>query len=213
MALTARFSKRRSHGPIVSGFPSPARLRRGWTIPGSSLKLRLPHGGHRVPWDPKGIAGSGFHPTQMITNSGHPDDWTDTSKWPPTKICGCYPSFDGGDFGRVLGSCLFPASHRCFPNNWGFPEIGVPPVIIHFSRIFPHKNHLFLGTPMTSWKSPIGKDVSIACTLLVFSMVTTCDNNSTSKARLPFFSWLSWSFARLNMVYDGYIYTYQHISK
>ena len=108
--------------------------------------------------------------------------------------------------------CLWIQKLMVYP-IWRFPEIGVPPVIIHFSGIFPHKNHLFLGTPMTSWKSPIGKDVSIACTLLVFSMVTTCDNNSTSKARLPFFSWLSWSFARLNMVYDGYIYTYQHISK
>ena len=32
---------------------------------------------------------------------------------------------------------------------WWFPEIGVPPVIIHMSGIFPNKNQpAFLGTPM-----------------------------------------------------------------
>ena len=31
--------------------------------------------------------------------------------------------------------------------KWWFPEIGVPPVIIHFSGSFPNKNHPFYGYP------------------------------------------------------------------
>ena len=36
----------------------------------------------------------------------------------------------------------------------GFLTHGVPPVIIHFSQIFPNKNHPFLGIPMVM-ESPI----------------------------------------------------------
>ena len=32
---------------------------------------------------------------------------------------------------------------------WGFPKIGVPPVIIHFHDIFLEINHPFSGTRMT----------------------------------------------------------------
>ena len=30
---------------------------------------------------------------------------------------------------------------------WRFPEMGVPPVIIHSNGIFPKKNHPFWGYP------------------------------------------------------------------
>ena len=39
-----------------------------------------------------------------------------------------------------------------FIDIWRFPEIGVPPVIIHFSRIFPYKPSI-LGIPHL-WKPP-----------------------------------------------------------
>ena len=32
---------------------------------------------------------------------------------------------------------------------WRFSKIGVPPVIIHFSRIFPEKNQQFWGSPIS----------------------------------------------------------------
>ena len=31
---------------------------------------------------------------------------------------------------------------------WRLPEMGVPPVIIYFSKVFPNKNHPFWGTPI-----------------------------------------------------------------
>ena len=34
------------------------------------------------------------------------------------------------------------------PKKWWFPEIGVPPVIIHFSGIFRYKPSSYLGTPI-----------------------------------------------------------------
>ena len=38
---------------------------------------------------------------------------------------------------------------------WGFPEIGVPPVLIHFSGIFHEINHPAMGVPHL-WKPPYG---------------------------------------------------------
>ena len=32
-------------------------------------------------------------------------------------------------------------------NHWGFPRMGVPPVIIHVSIIFHNKNHPYFGDP------------------------------------------------------------------
>ena len=40
---------------------------------------------------------------------------------------------------------------------WRFPEMGVPPVIIHFNRMFYYfyyKPSSYWGSPMTSWKPP-----------------------------------------------------------
>ena len=34
-----------------------------------------------------------------------------------------------------------------YSSIWWFPKIGVPPVIIHFTRIFPSKNHPAIGVP------------------------------------------------------------------
>ena len=36
---------------------------------------------------------------------------------------------------------------RVFLQFWRFPEIGVPPVLIHFNGIFPNKNHPAIGVP------------------------------------------------------------------
>ena len=49
--------------------------------------------------------------------------------------------------------------HTSSPSNLhilhgGFQSIGVPPVIIHFSRIFPNKNQPFFGVPPWPWKAP-----------------------------------------------------------
>ena len=37
---------------------------------------------------------------------------------------------------------------------WAFPEMGVPPVIIHFNGIFPNKNHPTIGVPPWLGKAP-----------------------------------------------------------
>ena len=36
-------------------------------------------------------------------------------------------------------------------HGWRFPEIGVPPVIIHLNEIFPNKNPFSWGNPITPW--------------------------------------------------------------
>ena len=53
----------------------------------------------------------------------------------------------------VFFALIFMASFM----NWGFPELGVPLVIIHFSRIFPFTKTIqrTWGTPMTSLTPPI----------------------------------------------------------
>ena len=65
---------------------------------------------------------------------------------------------------------------------WSFPEIGVPPVIIHFQMGFsPAKtNQRTWGSPMTSWKPSCGLILRVSqrpkspryhrCFLLIFSM-------------------------------------------
>ena len=32
-------------------------------------------------------------------------------------------------------------------SKWGFPSMGVPPVLIHFDGIFPYKPTSYWGTP------------------------------------------------------------------
>ena len=53
-----------------------------------------------------------------------------------------------------------------YTSIWWFPEIGVPPVIIHFSGMFPHKNHL-------CWVSPISGNHHLP----------TCTRNGVLKTR------------------------------
>ena len=41
-------------------------------------------------------------------------------------------------------------------STWGFPKIGVPPVIIHFSGIFPYKPSIWEYAHL--WKTPISEN-------------------------------------------------------
>ena len=52
----------------------------------------------------------------------------------------------------MYGNMVNPRIHLSYQFIWGFPNIGVPPVLIHFSRVFHEINHPAIGgTPMTSW--------------------------------------------------------------
>ena len=63
-----------------------------------------------------------------------------------------YPWFERGlPSGKRTQSTLWKIV--IFIPNWRFPEMRVPPVIIHFHGIFHEINHpASWGTPMTSWK-------------------------------------------------------------
>ena len=66
---------------------------------------------------------------------------------PPVTHQGLPPwsASTGAPFGAV------PRSGSRHFTIWSFPEMGVPPVLIHFG-IFHYKPSSYGGTPMTSWK-------------------------------------------------------------
>ena len=76
----------------------------------------------------------------------------------PTKVsppCAGLPGFPSAP--RMRGLIIVVSRRKPFAwqlgwSKWRFPEIGVPPVIIQFNRVFPNKNHPAIGIPPWRWK-------------------------------------------------------------
>ena len=106
----------------------------------------------------------------------------------------------GKDLGpRVLRECKTPLPYwtstvssgdypidRCdvpwYLATWRFPEMGVPPVIIHFNRTFPYKPSSYLGTgnptltdPDIAWQDSVAVEVRKAPRAAQYRASETCE--------------------------------------
>ena len=75
-------------------------------------------------------------------------------------------------------------SSRCLHNNiWGFPKIGLPPVIIHFERwdflLFFTKQLLAIGDPPWLWKPPYIIRLLHLCSILKSGVPMIPEDSST----------------------------------
>ena len=99
------------------------------------------------------------HLGQTFEASSKPCPWTDTAEGP--GLCEAVPRYVLGPLEKIgTGSShivpycdieyLYTLSsyYIIYGYIWWFPEIGVPPVIIHFWLGFSFRNHPLWGTPI-----------------------------------------------------------------
>ena len=89
------------------------------------------------------------------------------SVWTSSDHAGCAeaekkgqaPRWNSCQYLRALLTLKEHGSFIIFPlNEWRLPEMVVPPVIIHFNKMFPYKpNHPFWGTKWIQWNPRISE--------------------------------------------------------